>query len=677
MTKNLLLSLCCLLPGVFAKAQTSSVELRDASSNLIGQYNSVAAAYAAVPAIVTQPYLIEITSGYTGANESVPITFSGKTGTSSANTITLRPAAGVSQVTISGNLNGKILILDNVNYHIIDGRAGGTGTGMNLKIQNLSTATSAYTIELVNGAVYNTLEYLHLYQAGGGSAGPRVVHIATSASNPAGNSNNTIRMCRIQGSRSGIYSGGTAANKNRNNLIYGCEIYDWTFAGVWLQTNNGSVTIDSCSFYHTVAASTTPTVIHAAAFDTGTFTRNNMYNILYSGTIKGIAVNSASVSTITNNFISLTAANGSSTTLNGIEFTGSGLQQAEVHHNTIRIGGALSSGGTSGSVVSSAILKSNTATSSAYEMYNNILVNERSGGNSGAQHVVLAITSTNGSFTANYNSYNSTSGIIARLGTTTFTTMGAYQAAASPNEANSNTEPVQFVSATDLHLSGTSINNANLQAPLIVSVPTDIDGNIRNNPTYRGGDEYVSPLNMGLLRFAAKWQAENALLEWKTATEGKFSRYVIERSFNGKDFNSIGMVTAHTEESSTIYSFTDTDLSLPFSQVYYRLRMISQNGVESFSGIAVLSGAAKNITLTALPVPFKETLEVIISGTEAGTVQTTLTDAMGRVVKQQSVLLQQGGTQFRISDAGSLPSGLYYMHVRGEGVNKTLKLIKQ
>lgn len=661
--KRLLLTLGATVNVFIALGQANSVELRDGGSSLLSAHNSIASAYAAIPPTVTQPYLIEITAAYTAANEMYPITFSGKTGTTATNTITLRPAAGVSLVTVPGNTNGKILVLDNVNYHILDGRAGGTGTGQNLKIQNLASGASAYTVELINGSCFNTLEYLHLVGGSGSSAGARVIHLGPSATNPTGNSDNVIRFCEIQGSRSGIYFGGTAANKNTNNLVYGCKIYNWTFAGVWLQSNTGTVVVDSCQMWETAPSSTGPTAILASAFDNGTFSRNHIYDLQYSGTVKGIAVSNTGISNVYNNFISLTQDNPTTTTLHGIEYTGSGLQTAQVINNTIRIGGVMGASGTSGNVVSAASLKSNSNAASTYLVQNNIFVNERTGGNTGTQHVVTNVSSTAGTINADNNTYNaSATGYIGRIATTAIPTFAAYQQAVTPLEVNSNDAQVQFVSNTDLHLAGTSIGNPMLMGIAHPAVTVDIDNEVRAATPYRGGDEYNTPLSADLLFFTAKVVSTNAVLSWELLTDN-LATFEPEYSADGSSYTRLNSLPATSQQRK--YTYTDDGRLEAEGYHYYRLKLTGNDGRYYYSSIAVLNRVGvMTDDMYVVPNPLTSRSSLVVNYSSSAPAEVVVTNVSGTVVYRSSLTLNAGVNAIPLSAMGEQSAGVYLLRVQ-------------
>lgn len=489
------------------EAQTNSVELKSGSGSLISSHNSVSAAVAAIPSTITQAYVIEITTAYTGANETFPIIFPVKSGASASNTITLRPASNVTTATITTSGTTSLIEIKDGDYVIIDGRPGGSGTTKALTLAHTNTGAQSAVL-FVDGATNNILRYLNISQGSTSSTG-RSIYFNTSASNSSGNSNNLVELCKVTGGRYNVQFGGTTANPNRKNAFYGNEFVGFTYAGFYgTSAANQGLLVDSNSFHLPVPTTSTTIAsgIYFTAFsDTLNITRNKIYNIALTGSndcdVNGVYVTPSTglVINIINNFIAFDGNPGSTSTM-GIVIGGSNATTVKAYYNTIRIGGTLSTGGTSGNVLSACISKINSNTTSSFDFRNNILANMRTGGVSGGQHLPVSVTNTSGIIAAmDYNVYNSASGLISRLGTATSNSIASHQALfTSGIDDNANDYPVYFISNTDLHLTGTSLGNSDLKAQVISQVTNDIDNNPRGGSTYRGADDNPANPILGL-----------------------------------------------------------------------------------------------------------------------------------------------------------------------------------
>jgi hypothetical protein len=213
---------------------------------------------------ISGPIVLQLLASYTPVTETLPAV----TGASATNTITIRPALGVTK-TITTSTSIPTFQLNAAKYFIIDGRAGGIGTSKALIIENTSTTGSA--INLKAESSNNVIQYCILRGAAT-SINLGVVVFSTSAvAGTIGNDNNTITYCDITSASTsalainGIYSKGQDLSRsNDDNTISNCNIYDISHItaksfGIFIDVNNKSWTITGNSIYQTVARSSSTT----------------------------------------------------------------------------------------------------------------------------------------------------------------------------------------------------------------------------------------------------------------------------------------------------------------------------------------------------------------------------------------------------------------------------------
>ena len=146
-----MLSLSLFLPLISFSTTTYTV-------GAAGSYTTIASAYAACSG--STDYVIEIRSDYnynsettTGANT---ISLGTLTNKSSVNTVTIRPASGVS-VSLTGTAS-SIFTLNGANWVIFDGRAAGVGASA-WTIINSSSSASKRVLTFINDASNNVIKY--------------------------------------------------------------------------------------------------------------------------------------------------------------------------------------------------------------------------------------------------------------------------------------------------------------------------------------------------------------------------------------------------------------------------------------------------------------------------------------------------------------------------------------
>ncbi|MBL8008412.1 MAG: hypothetical protein JNJ56_12855 [Ignavibacteria bacterium] len=595
-----------LSPFVSVFSHINSVELRTGGGVFISSHNSINDAYNAIPLTITQPYLIEILPSYDGSLEIFPVNFSSRTGSSSINTITVRPQAGNSgEIIVTSITSNPVIKFNDADYVILDGRPGGTGTLADLTIQNTSTSNAqANTIQLINGATHNEIKFCRTVNATMAVSGPANIFIDFSNSNPSGNSDNIISDCDIIGGRTGVRSSGTPANKNNNNLVTRCSIYDFGFAAVWHESGTNNMTVEKCNIFMSTGYNiTNPSAINIQSTETFNFTirKNKLSGIKSSSVssslnIRGIFTQqrpgSGSVINVENNFIALNDNNNNVATTYGIatgaEVSGtSNPYTINIFYNTIKIGGVQTTDITG--LSSAGILKASSNSGIKYNQKNNICINSRTGGSAGIIHTGSAINNTAGTLAIDYNCYYSSYGsaYCAVWNSTGYSNLANYKYASNPNEQNSRFKDVNFVSTNDLHLFGSSIGDGDLSARPVQGITTDIDDVTRSSSfPYKGADESTAfiLLNLNLkvsLEACSPVQDTVTVLIRNTVTPYE----IVETSSGYLDGS-----------GNVLLSFAK-----PLNSVSYYLTVRHRNSIETWSksGGEIFTGNSLNFDFTA------------------------------------------------------------------------------
>jgi hypothetical protein len=144
------------------------------------------------------------------------------------------------------------------------------------------------------------------------------------------------------------------------------------------------------------------------------------------------------------------------------------------------------------------------------------------------------------------------------------------------------------------------------------------------------------------LRLKAR-QTENAVvLDWQTATEENTSHFILQKSMDGANYQSIGTVQA-AGNSSTGKNYSLTDHSIPASTVYYRVVLIDADGRTMMSNIVSLTGKKSDQQLYVYPSPVKNQFNIMVQIPDRH-VQATfqLLDMSGKIIWAKQYDLQKG-----------------------------------
>jgi hypothetical protein len=175
-----------------------------------------------------------------------------------------------------------------------------------------------------------------------------------------------------------------------------------------------------------------------------------------------------------------------------------------------------------------------------------------------------------------------------------------------------------------------------------------------------------APLPVELIDFQAKKQSRTVLCTWQTATEKDMDFYEIEHSANGFSFQTAGKIAA-VGLSAGPQSYEWTDFDPVAGGNYYRLKMVEQNGLFTYSPIRLVHfGEGRSVAF--FPNPASDFLYLQFTGfSEEENVEIEMFDATGRQVLQRSGKIPAADSNLRLSlTKFQLPAGIYALRVIAE-----------
>lgn len=180
----------------------------------------------------------------------------------------------------------------------------------------------------------------------------------------------------------------------------------------------------------------------------------------------------------------------------------------------------------------------------------------------------------------------------------------------------------------------------------------------------------TGPLPLSLLSFNATLQGSAVKLFWNTTNEINVSHFTIEKSTDGRTYNSIGTIAAQNGAASNNYSFTDA--AIQSGVVYYRLKMVDRDGKFKYSQVIAINSKKADI-LSVFPNPVADNLFVTHGKATTGA-KLEVYAADGRKITQYSVA--KDAVQTNVS-AAALPAGNYNLvFVNGTDV-QFIKFVKR
>ncbi|HVE60572.1 MAG TPA: T9SS type A sorting domain-containing protein [Chitinophagaceae bacterium] len=128
-----------------------------------------------------------------------------------------------------------------------------------------------------------------------------------------------------------------------------------------------------------------------------------------------------------------------------------------------------------------------------------------------------------------------------------------------------------------------------------------------------------TPLPVNLIAFTASLNNNNnktVSVKWTTATERNVNHFVVEKSYNGINFQNAAVVMAYGNTTSKMnYSYTDNITTVQNELIYYRLRTLDIDGKSELSQVRSIRIDNNNTLQTGLltyPNPVVSNLEITI-----------------------------------------------------------------
>ncbi|WP_347158093.1 T9SS type A sorting domain-containing protein [Pontibacter chitinilyticus] len=188
----------------------------------------------------------------------------------------------------------------------------------------------------------------------------------------------------------------------------------------------------------------------------------------------------------------------------------------------------------------------------------------------------------------------------------------------------------------------------------------------------------MAPLPVELAWFKAARQAQGVYLTWMTASEKNNSGFEVQVSGDGKTFRSIGFVVsaAITTATAQHYSYLDKAATVAGTR-YYRLAQIDLDGKTTYSTVKSVTVEAVTTKAMAYPNPFTSQVAVQVAGGQQRLVQVTVANAMGKVLHEQQVTLQENEPILSVDMTAASEPGVYLLYVTDQSTKYTFKMTRQ
>lgn len=191
------------------------------------------------------------------------------------------------------------------------------------------------------------------------------------------------------------------------------------------------------------------------------------------------------------------------------------------------------------------------------------------------------------------------------------------------------------------------------------------------------GGELLVALPISIEYFKGSKQSNGHLLDWKvTCYNSPSVTMILERSTDGRNFKPVNSQTETSLRCLQPFSFVDAS---PLAGItYYRLKSVDVDGKVTYSTVVALLNKEKGFEIVNL-VPNPVSTDAVLSVTSANKsiIEIVVSDISGKQLNKQRVSLISGNNLIPLN-VRNLPAGTYQVTgLTADGVNKTLRFVKQ
>jgi hypothetical protein len=186
-------------------------------------------------------------------------------------------------------------------------------------------------------------------------------------------------------------------------------------------------------------------------------------------------------------------------------------------------------------------------------------------------------------------------------------------------------------------------------------------------------DAGCTVLDESKIDFGVNLEDNLPLINWVSKANNQVSYYEVQRSYNGKEFETIKQVKNSSPETAVVsYAYTDKD-AVNGGNIYYRLKVTEPNGTLYTSTIKVkVNGVSK---LRLLPNPAKQFVHLSIATGQKEEANVTIYNLSGALVYKQRHILKAGQNNITIDNVAHWVPGMYVVNLTTGAGNHWDKLI--
>jgi hypothetical protein len=181
---------------------------------------------------------------------------------------------------------------------------------------------------------------------------------------------------------------------------------------------------------------------------------------------------------------------------------------------------------------------------------------------------------------------------------------------------------------------------------------------------------HYTVLPVKYISFKALSVQKGVELNWVADNEVNESSFDVERSFDGSNFKSTGIIVRGLNNGvNNSYKAVDNHTGLSGKRIaYYRLKETDVSGIITFSDVEMVK-LQETETNDAMiyPNPFVDNVTIGFSAGQNNNGYVAIQRSTGQIATSKNITISKGQNTFQLNGMGSLPKGIYMVQVVVKG----------
>ena len=173
-----------------------------------------------------------------------------------------------------------------------------------------------------------------------------------------------------------------------------------------------------------------------------------------------------------------------------------------------------------------------------------------------------------------------------------------------------------------------------------------------------------------IVDFKAVPRQNKVRLNWKAENQEILDHFVIERSTDGVDFNSIGFVSSGSDHQTGQFSFPLTGNGGDGTE-YFRLLEVFKDSSFSYSSVLKVATSQENESISLYPNPVRDKLNVTLPESSRPE-KILIYDHSGQLLKE----VRTNGTNIMEINVEDLPAGMYLLETSDQSTINRIRFTR-